>query len=342
VSQLWNTGYGRALVIKTGLLAVVVGLAWLNRTRLLSHLRALRRSAVGELLLLAGVVTAVAFLTDLAPGRQLAGAVARPAAPARKPIDAPPAGATVLAAQSGSLAVGIARLAGGAVEATVLGPDDRGVDGLPLTFGAGHRTLRSTPCGPGCYRAVGRVAEQRIVVRPGGSPPVAFSLPMRAAPAPALVAAARRAYQGLESLVIHERLASSPQNKIVSIWQIVAPDRLTYVTSDGARAVVVGAKRWDRYGHGRWQPSAQTPLSLPGSQWGPKVRNAKVLGWTSVGGRRARLASFFDPSLPAWFELAVDPQTKRPLELKMIAAAHFMHHRYTNFNEPMRIVPPAA
>jgi len=24
----------------------------------------------------------------------------------------------------------------------------------------------------------------------------------------------------------------------------------------------------------------------------------------------------------------------------MTAAAHFMHHRYTNFNQPMRIVPP--
>ena len=50
--------------------------------------------------------------------------------------------------------------------------------------------------------------------------------------------------------------------------------------------------------------------------------------------------SFFDPQLPAWFEVAVDPSTHRPLELNMTAAAHFMHHRYTNFNQPMRIVAP--
>ena len=33
-------------------------------------------------------------------------------------------------------------------------------------------------------------------------------------------------------------------------------------------------------------------------------------------------------------------QSHRPLELNMTAAAHFMHHRYTNFNQPMRIVAP--
>jgi hypothetical protein len=86
--------------------------------------------------------------------------------------------------------------------------------------------------------------------------------------------------------------------------------------------------------------SAQTPLQLPGAEWGPRWLNARALGWAHVGGRRARLISFFDPQLPAWFEVALDPTTHRPLELSMTAAAHFMHHRYTNFNEPMRIVPP--
>jgi copper transport protein len=337
VSQLWNTGYGRALLIKSGLLAVVVALAWINQTRLLSRMRALRRGVAAELLLLAGVITAVAFLTDLAPGRQLARAVARPAA--RRPIEPPPAGATVLAAQSGGLAVGVARLRTGSVEATVLGPDNRGVDGLPLTFRSGSATLRSVPCGPGCYRAAGRVGA-RLTVRPDGSAPVTFVLPRRVQPAAQLVHAARTAYRSAKSLVIHERLASSPQNRVVSTWQIVAPSRLTYVTSGGARAVVIGPRRWDKFGKGRWQESAQTPLSLPGAQWSPRVRDAKAIGWRTVDGRRLRVATFFDPRLPAWFELAVDPQTKRPLRLEMIAAAHFMHHRYTDFDVPIRIVPP--
>jgi copper transport protein len=339
-SQLWSTGYGRALVVKTALLIAVVALGWVNRSRLVPRLRlgALRRNVVAELLLLAGIVTAVAFLTDLAPGRQLARAVARPQAP--RPIAAPPRGATVLAGESGDRAVGLAVLPGGRLQATVLGPDENGVDGLSVGFRVGGKTLGSTSCGPGCYQPEGRIRARRVtVVLPSG--PVAFAIPAQTRPASELVAEARRAYASLRSLVIHERLASSRRNKIATTWRIVAPDRLTYVTSAGSRAVVVGPWRWDSVGKQPFARSPQVPrLELPGSQWGPRWVDARTLGWTRVGERRALLVSFFDPRLPGWFELAMEPRTHRPLELKMTAAAHFMHHRYTDFNRPMRIAPP--
>jgi copper transport protein len=341
VSQLWSTGYGRALVVKTALLIAVVALGWVNRSRLIPRLRlgALRRNVAAELVLLAGIVTAVAFLTDLAPGRQLARAVARPEAP--RPIAAPPPGATVLAGESGDRAVGLAILPGGRLRATVLGPDDKGVDGLSVGFRGGGRTLGSTSCGPGCYEAQGRIPARRVTVElPSGA--VAFRIPAQTKPASELVAKARRAYASLRSLVIHERLASSPRNKIATTWRIVAPDRLTYLTSAGSRAVVLGRWRWDSDGKQPFVRSPQVPpLELPGSQWGPRWVDARALGWTTVGGRRVRVVSFFDPRLPGWFELAMDPSTDRPLELKMTAAAHFMHHRYTDFNRPMRILPPS-
>ena len=341
VSQLWSTGYGRALLVKTALLVAVVALGWVNRSRLIPRLRlgALRRNVVAELVLLAGIVTAVAFLTDLAPGRQLARAVARPEAP--RPIAAPPPGAIVVAGESGDRAVGLAILPGGRLQATVLGPDEKGVDGLSVGFRVEGRTLGSVPCGPGCYRLQGRVRSRRVtVVLPSGS--VAFTIPAQTQPASELVAEARRAYASLRSLVIHERLASSPRNKIATTWRIVAPDRLTYVTSAGSRAVVVGTRRWDSDGKRPFVRSPQVPpLELPGSQWGPSWVDARALGWTTVSGRRARVVSFFDPRLPGWYELAMDPATHRPLELKMTAAAHFMHHRYADFNRPMRIVPPS-
>jgi len=339
VSQLWGSGYGRALVVKTGLLVLLVSLGWINRSRLVPRLRleALRRNVAVELVLLAGLVIAVAFLTDLAPGRQLARAVVSPQAP--QPIADPPPGATVLAGESGDRAVGLAILPGGNLQATVLGPDDNGVDGLSVAFRAGGRTVGATPCGSGCYRAGGRIDARRVTVLLGSSA-VAFAIPGRTQPASPLVAEARRAFAGLRSLVIHERLASSPRDKITTTFRIVAPDRLTYVTSAGARAVVIGAQRWDADGKGPLVRSAQTPLQLPGAEWGPRWLNARALGWAKVRGRRARLVSFFDPRLPGWFELAVDPSTHRPLELKMTAAAHFMHHRYTNFNQPMQIVAP--
>jgi copper transport protein len=344
VSQLWSSGYGRALVIKTGFLAVLVVLGWINRSRLVprvgSGLRALRRNVALELVLLAGIVTAVAFLTDLAPSRQLAHAVARPAAQQPQAIEPPPPGATVLAGESGGLAVGLAVLHGERLQATVLGPDNRGVDGLAVAFRSGAKVVGSSRCGPGCYRAAGPLPGPGVTVVPGSSQPVSFDLPARARPAAALVARARRAYGDLGSLVIHERLASNRRNRISTTWQIVAPDRLTYVTSDGARAVVIGARRWDRNADGPWQASPQTRLSLPGAQWSPRWLDATAFGTATVAGKRARLVTFFDPSLPAWFEVALDPRTDVPLELEMTAAAHFMHHRYTDFNRPMTIRPP--
>jgi copper transport protein len=339
VSQLWTTGYGRALVVKTGLLALLVSLGWINRSRLVPRLRlaALRRNVAVELVLLAGLVIAVAFLTDLAPGRQLARAVASPEAP--QPIADPPPGATVLAGESGGRAVGLAITPGGRLQATVLGPDDNGVDGLSVGFRTAGRTVGSSRCGPGCYQADERIDGRRVtVVLDSG--PVAFDLPGATRPATNLVAEARRAFAGLRSLVIHERLASSRRDKITTTFRIVAPDRLTYVTSAGSRAVVIGGQRWDAQGKGAFLRSAQTPLELPGAEWGPRWLNARAVGWANVGGRRARVVSFFDPQLPGWFELAVDPATHRPLTLKMTAAAHFMQHRYTNFNQRLKIVPP--
>ncbi len=81
VSQLWTTGYGRTLVAKTLLLAVLVALGYRNRG-LLERFRALRRSAIAELVVMALVVAAVALLTNLPPGSAPSTASSAVAAPA--------------------------------------------------------------------------------------------------------------------------------------------------------------------------------------------------------------------------------------------------------------------
>ena len=64
-SQLWSTSYGRALLVKTGLLLVVLAAGWAVRAR------ARRRAAV-ELALLALLLVAVSVLVQLRPGRNAA------------------------------------------------------------------------------------------------------------------------------------------------------------------------------------------------------------------------------------------------------------------------------
>ncbi len=65
-SQLLRTGYGRALVAKTILLAALVVLGYLNRRRI-AAVGGIRRRGAAELALLACVVAVVALLTDLPP-----------------------------------------------------------------------------------------------------------------------------------------------------------------------------------------------------------------------------------------------------------------------------------
>jgi copper transport protein len=66
VSQVWSTGYGRTLVVKSLLLAGLVALGYRNR-HALDRFGEVRRRAVAELALLAGVLAAVSLLTDLQP-----------------------------------------------------------------------------------------------------------------------------------------------------------------------------------------------------------------------------------------------------------------------------------
>jgi copper transport protein len=322
-----DTGYGRAVLVKTGLLVLVLAAAWANRRRLA------RRGFALELVLLAGIVGAAAVLTDLRPPARGAVAVAAPAPP-----HAPPADAVVLAGEDDDVAIALAASPRGrriAAQVTALGPEGKGVDGLDVTV-AGAGTAR---CGPGCYAATIPLPPppRHVPVKVGGRT-LAFTLPARwpAPPASGLVARVDGVFRDLRTLVIHERLASSSRNAITTNYRVQAPNRLAYEIVNGPEAVIIGGRRWDRLPGGRWQRSEQEPLKQPEPFWGSDPRrNAHLLG-------RGRFlhASFYDPKLPAWFELTIDPRTKRLLELRMTATAHFMRHRYGEFDAPLEIVPP--
>lgn len=68
VSQVWTTGYGRTLMIKSGLLGILVVLGYRNR-HALARFPELRRRVGRELIVLVPLVAAVALLTDLPPAK---------------------------------------------------------------------------------------------------------------------------------------------------------------------------------------------------------------------------------------------------------------------------------
>jgi putative copper export protein len=325
-SQLWTTGYGGALIAKTALLAALVAIGWVNRYRLIPRLRVdgLRRSVAAELVLFAGLIVAVALLTDLRPGRDrtaAAAVVGPPPLPAKEMV--------VQAQEAGDLAVALAVRAPGE-EVIVLGPNGRGVNGLAVRING----VTTGSCGSGCYGAFVPLRGTAKVTVNGRT--LTFAIPARPRPAAALVAKATTAFRALRSVDYVERLASSPRNRVVADFTLERPNRLEYRIRGGASGIVIGNRRWDRTGNDPWQPSPQSPTPQPEPIWAGQVTNAFLLETTPT----SYVVAFMKPLGPTWFTIRLDRRTLQPRALRMTTAAHFMTHRYTRFNAPARIKAP--
>lgn len=245
------------------------------------------------------------------------------------------------------LALGVVPRRGSVLaQASVVGPQGRGVSGLAVTFVAQRATKAAIACGAGCYRATlatkGRPASVDLVLRGGLSAHWHVALPVAWPPADgaALLARAGAVWRSLRSLSFSESLASGAGHVALSTWRIQAPDRIAYQVKDGYAGIVVGAKRWDKGpGAKHWVPSPQTRLTQPVPGW-VKVTDAHVLGSTTVRGRPAWRVSFYDPGTPGWFTVLVDKTSLRIYQARMTATAHFMRDDYGSFNTTPAILPP--
>jgi copper transport protein len=322
VDQLWTTGYGRALLVKTGVLAAVVAIG-------------LRRRFALELALLAVIVAAVAVLTNVRPGV----AYARLAASAH---------AVVYAGQDRDYAVGVELAPDGdgsvALRATVLGFKGP-VSGLGVAFDVDGRRAAAKPCGAGCYAAAVPIdTRPRDVTVRVRDTMLRFAGPSEW-PAPDaldIVRKAEDAITSLRTLAVRSHLASDDEHSVTTLYRMVAPNRLAYRNLGGGESVIIGDTRWDRRPGGDWVKSKQfPPIRQPQPFWPPNVTSASVLRTTTLRGRDVVVVSFVDPATPSWFTIWVDRETFRPLQLDMVAAAHFMRDRDGPFNAPMSIDAPA-
>jgi hypothetical protein len=309
--------------------------------------------AVGGAALL-GVPIAAALLLRPGSGAQASVAVAAVPAPAAPAASGPrfpasPGGAVVYSRRLGSdaLALGVVPQPGRVlVQASVVGPQGRGVSGLAVTFRVQGAAHAATACGAGCYRAslvaAGRPAAVDVVVRGAQSADWRVALPA-AWPPPdgtALVARAESVWRSLRSLSFSERLGSGAGHVVLSTWRVQAPDRIAYQVRGGWAGIVVGGTRWDKGpGAARWVSSPQTRLTQPVPSW-VKVTDAHVLGSTAVWGRPVWRVSFYDPETPGWFTVLIDKASLRIFQVRMTATAHFMRDDYHSFNTTPAILPP--
>jgi copper transport protein len=325
VSQLWSTSYGRALLVKTAIFVPLIGVGWLNRSALMRVFARLRRSARLEVLALAGIVVAVAVLTELAPGKKTSRPLAAAPLAAALPPTLPPRGAVVDAQELGSLAVGVAREPS-RTTVTIIGPDATGIDDRDVRVNG----ATATACGSGCYRAPSS-ATGPLRVSVDGRARI-FLISADAPDATATLRRITRAYRASRTIVFDETLASNPTNAQTTRFTMVAPHGLSYQTRGGGPgAIVIGTRRWDRSaGNAPWQKTTQTPIDVTAPYWA-RPTNVHLVGPNTI--------SFLDRRIPAFFRVTFEGV--RPTIMHMTAAAHFMTDRYVGFDVPAVVSPPS-
>jgi hypothetical protein len=214
----------------------------------------------------------------------------------------------------------------GRATVTILGPDGTGANGRNVSVDG----RRATPCGTGCYTTP--VSDHPVVRIQVGGASTTIRAPVDAPGATAQLGRITRAVRTSKSIVFDETLSSNPHNATTTRFTAVAPNRLSYVTRGGPSAIVIGSRRWDRERPGApYVESSQTPLDVIQPYWQTP---------TNVHEIAPGVLTFLDRRIPAWFRLELGP--RKPRQLRMTAAAHFMIDRYVGFDVPATVSPPPS
>ena len=185
-------------------------------------------------------------------------------------------------------------------------------------------------CGAGCYSAAAPSSGPLRVSVDGKQ--LVFTIPSTAPDAAALLDRVTNAYRSSKTIVFDEHLASSPTTSETTRFSVVAPHTLTYVTVNGPRAIVIGAKRWDKdTPRSPWVASSQTPLEVTQPYWRSPTNVFEVA---------PGVLTFLDRSIPAWFRVQL--KDGLPHVQHMTAAAHFMVDRYVGFDGSVVVSPPTS
>jgi len=255
--------------------------------------------------------------------------------------------ALMIARRSGEVLVGLAVRPGGPVDLLLFGGNEEPLRSVSVRVrvGAGEeRVLAQAACGPGCFRLPDRVlggipVRLSVAVERPGKPVrrVSFALPGRLPPrADALWREVEQAMGALRSVRIQEVLTAGA-GALRSRWVLRAPDRLSVVSSDGGKSILIGRRRWD-WLDGRWVFRTYPRTRLPAFVW-TGAGNPRLLGQSRVGGEPVKVLSLYNAKQSWWFRLWVT-RDGRVLKAEMLAPSHFMLDRYSGFDEFTPIQPP--
>jgi copper transport protein len=379
VSALWDTGYGRVLIVKMALVGAIALASYGHALRIRPRLMRSNSQEDGSLerrhwrllgsepILGVGVALAAGLLIAYPPPNRTPAAEAAgsrpppPLAVPRPPSAVVATGQLSVAEEAGPdiVAVWVTPATGGlSVQIHTLNVLERPTE-APLRIR--HATLTGS-CGPGCHtaRVTGSPSMLDVQVSNDGHTYTA-RLPIRFQPASdalaqRLLSEAESRQLRLRSTVVRERLAGGPTPPNITVYELQAPDRFAYQLSRAGRrtgdTIIVGSREWDRTpGQRAWRAGAYGGGGQPFAAtsyldwWADYATQPRLLDLHRTGSITvADIATLHEIHGlgPVWLRLRFDVSNGRLLRLRMITAGHFMTQIWGSFNTPQRIEPPPA
>jgi len=342
VGDLVATAYGQVLSLKALAVLLMVPLSVLAWRRLFP---APRLEAGLALVVVAASALLAAFPLPPARFQEAQAAQAGPEAALALPTDAD----LTMASSTGDVLVGLTLRPGRP------GPNTAWLYVLPIggepaasrlavTVTAAGREEAVRRCGPACRAAdVDLRGGESLTVDIAGSGAASFRVPALPAPnAQSVVDRAQQAMHALRTYRLDETLRPAKVPLFVQ-YAFQAPDRLEYQVRGGGQTVVVGQQQFSRDGPAApWQSTTMPAVQVPTFIWdGARPVAARALDAGAAG--PLQVVSFYESldGVPVWFQLSVDGQGLVE-QASMRAQAHFMTHRYYDFDAPLTIAPPTG
>jgi len=373
---LWNTAYGRALLVKSALVATIALTSYKHAYRVRARLlapaterdaaleRRHRRLIGSEPLLGIALAATVALLVSFATPGQIAAQHALAAQPvaACDPCALPLPAANELSvaghAATNLVAAWLRRRSGHLTgQVRVLA-----IDGKPAStpFEIADASAVSVSCGLACRRFTlpAATAILKVIMNPDRNPQT-VSLPTQwqpdaSAQARAILLRSQAAMRRLASVRETELVNSVPGLYARDDYTLNAPDRISYQAHAvhppqpgrfEGQTIAIGAKTWFRSPGAAWQiqpPAGTLPFATPSwFAWSDYAQTTRLIETRVDHGRRVATIVLMDPGAPVWWTLHIDLAATRVISGSMITPGHFATQTFSHFNDGPPIRPPA-
>jgi copper transport protein len=349
IQALFGTAYGRVLLVKMALVALMLPLSAMAWRLKRPHLRI-------EASLAVGVVAAAALLSSFPTPPTAAARQAAEDAAATPTAGLPTGDELTMAGAAGTILVGLSLSPGlpGANRATVylLPPGGTAAArGLAANIAVNGVYKALLPCGDTCRSASIDIKQGDVVwveTENAGGGQATFTIPALPAPSgDALVTKLESTMQRLSAFQFSEVLSQGGKVQR-STESADAPDRIAWTINGSGQTIWIGSTFYTQEGPG--QPWNQEPSVTPNKvstsfTWDffTPLTNAHVLGEVMLDGVPTTMVATFGKSIgsPLWFTFWVDA-AGRVRQVAMDAQQHFMVDTYTSFDKPVEIVPPTG